>query len=104
MAIAAQAVGRWFSARGGPQATDWLARSVRHMELLGAAQDARSIRVLLDVQRALAGDADAEHRCRSWRPPIRPTRPTPGSRTWAWPGWPGNASATTRRWPATTAR
>jgi hypothetical protein len=34
------------------------------MELLGAVQDARSIRVLLDVQQALSGDPDAEHRLR----------------------------------------
>jgi hypothetical protein len=34
------------------------------MDLIGATQDARSIRVLLDVQLALAGDRDAERRLR----------------------------------------
>jgi len=64
MAMAAQAVGYSISWRGDSRASKWLARSVRHMELVGAAQDARSIRVLLDVQLALAGDPDAEHRLR----------------------------------------
>jgi predicted ATPase/DNA-binding SARP family transcriptional activator len=65
MAMAAQAAGHWVSSRGDARATEWLARSVRHMELLGAVQDARTIRVLLDVQRALTGDPDAEHRLRA---------------------------------------
>jgi predicted ATPase len=65
MAMAAQAAGHWISARGDARAAEWLGRSVRHMELVGATQDARSIRVLLDVQQALAGDPDAEHRLRA---------------------------------------
>ncbi|WP_433724268.1 ATP-binding protein [Actinoplanes sp. CA-051413] len=64
MAMAAQAAGHWISSRGDARAAEWLSRSVRHMELVGATQDARSIRVLLDVQQALAGDPDAEHRLR----------------------------------------
>ena len=64
MAMTAQALGHWVSSQGDSRSIEWLARGVRHMELLGAVQDARSIRVLLDVQRALAGDPDAEHRLR----------------------------------------
>jgi predicted ATPase/DNA-binding SARP family transcriptional activator len=64
MAMTAQALGHWVSSQGGGRSIEWLARGVRHMELLGAVQDARSIRVLLDVQRALEGDPDAEHRLR----------------------------------------
>ncbi|GLY99973.1 BTAD domain-containing putative transcriptional regulator [Actinoplanes sp. NBRC 103695] len=56
MAMAAHAAGH---AAG----TDtWLRRSEQHLELVGAAQDARSTRVLLDTQLALAGDAEAERR------------------------------------------
>ncbi|WP_410622464.1 FAD-dependent oxidoreductase [Amycolatopsis sp. cmx-8-4] len=43
---------------------EWLRRSERHLALVGAAQDARSTRVLLDTQLALAGDAEAERRLR----------------------------------------
>jgi predicted ATPase/DNA-binding SARP family transcriptional activator len=64
MAMAAQVVGHSASSPGDARSSEWLARSVRHMELIGAAQDARSIRVLLDVQLALAGDPDAERRLR----------------------------------------
>ena len=64
MAMTAQALGHWASSQGDARSIEWLARGVRHMELVGAVQDARSIRVLLDVQRALAGDPDAEHRLR----------------------------------------
>ncbi|GGQ68925.1 BTAD domain-containing putative transcriptional regulator [Couchioplanes azureus] len=63
MAISAQAVGHAFGAGRGT-AVEWLARSVRHMELVGAAQDARSARVLLDARKALEGDAEAEVRLR----------------------------------------
>ncbi|MGC4747411.1 BTAD domain-containing putative transcriptional regulator [Micromonospora sp. DT201] len=62
MAVAAQAAGHFFAPRGDARSTDWLARSVRHMDLLGATQDARSVRVMLDVQLALAGDPEAEGR------------------------------------------
>ena len=34
-------------------------RSIEHLELVGAMQDVRSIRVLLDVQRAIAGEDGA---------------------------------------------
>ncbi|MEV4658704.1 BTAD domain-containing putative transcriptional regulator [Micromonospora sp. NPDC049301] len=62
MAMAAGGAGQFFSLRGDARSAEWLARSVRHMDLIGAAQDARSIRVLLDVQLALTGDAEAERR------------------------------------------
>ena len=51
--------GSSWSRRGRPVAPSGWRRSVRHMELVGATQDARSIRVLLDVQLALTGDAEA---------------------------------------------
>lgn len=52
-------------AAGHTTGTDeWLRRSERHLALVGAAQDARSTRVLLDTQLALAGDAEAERRLR----------------------------------------
>ncbi|WP_426593462.1 BTAD domain-containing putative transcriptional regulator [Cellulomonas sp. McL0617] len=64
MGMAAQGVGQWEGARGEPEAEEWLLRSVGHLELVGAQQDVRSIRVLLDVQRALAGEQDAVERLR----------------------------------------
>ncbi|MDG4780935.1 BTAD domain-containing putative transcriptional regulator [Micromonospora sp. WMMD961] len=62
MAMAAGAVGQFLVPSGDARSADWLARSVQHMELVGATQDARSIRVRLDVQLALGGDEDAERR------------------------------------------
>lgn len=62
MAMAAGAVGQFVTPAGEARAADWLARSVRHMEMIGATQDARSIRVRLDMQLALSGDAEAERR------------------------------------------
>ena len=64
MGMAAQAAG--YSHHPGPdaQAGEWLRRGERHLELVGAAQDARSIRVRLDVRLALAGDPAAERRLR----------------------------------------
>ncbi|MFI9638590.1 BTAD domain-containing putative transcriptional regulator [Micromonospora sp. NPDC051925] len=62
MAMAAQTVGHAVTAPDGGRATEWLARSVHHMDLIGATQDSRSVRVLLDVQLALAGDPSAEQR------------------------------------------
>lgn len=59
MGMAAQGVGQWESARGGADADEWLIRSIEHLELVGAMQDVRSIRVLLDVQRAIAGEDGA---------------------------------------------
>ncbi|WP_433042490.1 ATP-binding protein [Dactylosporangium sp. CS-033363] len=56
MGMAAHAAGH---TTGGGQ---WLRRSERHLNLLGAAQDARETRVLLDTQLALAGDEAAERR------------------------------------------
>uniref|UniRef100_UPI0028E4A088 ATP-binding protein n=1 Tax=uncultured Cellulomonas sp. TaxID=189682 RepID=UPI0028E4A088 len=64
MGMAAQGVGQWQSARGEPDAQEWLVRSLRHLELVGAMQDVRSIRVMLDVQQALGGDDDALARLR----------------------------------------
>ncbi|MEO3770488.1 BTAD domain-containing putative transcriptional regulator [Micromonospora sp. B9E7] len=62
MAMAAGAVGQFLNPRGHTGSAEWLARSVRHMEMVGATQDARSIRVRLDVQLALTGDGEAERR------------------------------------------
>lgn len=64
MGMSAQAVGEWFSSRGRSEAGDWLRRGERHLDLIGAVQDAGSIRVLLDVQLANAGDDDAVLRLR----------------------------------------
>jgi len=58
MGMAAQGVAQWSAAHGGDDAVEWLERSVHHLELVGAVQDARSLRVLLDVQRAVEGDQD----------------------------------------------
>ncbi|WP_405097463.1 BTAD domain-containing putative transcriptional regulator [Micromonospora sp. NBC_01412] len=62
MAIAAGAIGQFSGPGGDARSAEWLTRSVRHMDLVGATQDARSIRVRLDMQRALAGDPEAERR------------------------------------------
>ncbi|ROS23686.1 putative ATPase [Cellulomonas sp. PhB150] len=59
MGMAAQGIGQWGSGRGTDDALVWLERGVRHLEIVGAMQDARSIRLLLDVQRAIAGQEDA---------------------------------------------
>ncbi|MGQ5261381.1 BTAD domain-containing putative transcriptional regulator [Micromonospora sp. ZYX-F-536] len=69
MAMAAGGAGQFFSLRGDSRSAEWLARSVHHMDLVGATQDARSIRVLLDVQLALAGDPEAERRLRETAAP-----------------------------------
>ncbi|MFI5910133.1 BTAD domain-containing putative transcriptional regulator [Dactylosporangium sp. NPDC051541] len=58
MAMAAQMIG----AQGGADAADWLRRGAGHMELLGAAEDAGSIRVMLDAQLAQIGDDAAAER------------------------------------------
>ncbi|MFE9192851.1 BTAD domain-containing putative transcriptional regulator [Micromonospora sp. NPDC007208] len=62
MAMAAGAVGQFLVPGGDARSAEWLTRSVQHMELVGAAQDARSIRVRLDAQLALTGDVEAERR------------------------------------------
>ncbi|WP_327003566.1 hypothetical protein OHA72_52295 [Dactylosporangium sp. NBC_01737] len=62
MGMAAQAAGYSASTGPDPRTDEWLRRSERHLQLVGAAQDARSTRVLLDTQLALAGDAEAERR------------------------------------------
>ncbi|GEA79697.1 AfsR/SARP family transcriptional regulator [Cellulomonas uda] len=59
MGMAAQGVAQWSAAEDAAQAVQWLERGVQHLELVGAAQDARSLRVLLDVQRALDGSTEA---------------------------------------------
>ena len=64
MGIAAQAGGHSAGPGPGPLTDEWLRRSERHLALVGAARDARSTRVLLDTQLALAGDAEAERRLR----------------------------------------
>ena len=58
MGMAAQGVAQWSATYGSPDAVTWLERGVHHLELVGAAQDASSLRVLLDVQRAVDGVAD----------------------------------------------
>jgi hypothetical protein len=49
----------------GGRPEEWLRRSERHLALVGAAEDARSTRVLLDTQLALTGDVEAERRLRA---------------------------------------
>jgi hypothetical protein len=60
--MAAQGVGHWAGARGESDAEEWLLRSIEHLQVVGAQHDVRSITVLLDVQRALAGEAAAIER------------------------------------------
>ena len=62
MGMAAHAAGHATDDGPGPRTDEWLRRSERHLALVGAAQDARSTRVLLDTQLALAGDVEAERR------------------------------------------
>ncbi len=62
MGMAAQGIGQWEGGRGGDEAERWLRTSLQELELVGAMQDVRSIRVQLDLQRALAGDASATAR------------------------------------------
>ncbi|WP_146846698.1 BTAD domain-containing putative transcriptional regulator [Cellulomonas terrae] len=59
MGMAAQGIGQWESARGGTDTEAWLRESMEHLELVGAMQDVRSIRVQLDLQRALQGSEEA---------------------------------------------
>ncbi|GAA3304933.1 transcriptional regulator [Dactylosporangium vinaceum] len=56
MGMAAHAAGH-SSAAG-----EWLRRSERHLELVGAEQDARTTQVLLDIHLAQSGDREAERR------------------------------------------
>jgi predicted ATPase/DNA-binding SARP family transcriptional activator len=51
--------------RGGPAAHEWLRVSERHMDLLGAAEDLSSIRIMLDARSAFTGDTDAAARLRA---------------------------------------
>ncbi|WP_235518728.1 BTAD domain-containing putative transcriptional regulator [Cellulomonas sp. Leaf334] len=59
MGMAAQGIGQWESVRSGGDSERWLRESLEHLELVGAMQDVRSLRVQLDMQRALAGDEQA---------------------------------------------
>ena len=59
MGLAAQAVGRWEIGRRGTGADEWLTRAGRHLDLVGAGQDAREILVLRDLRRAVNGSAAA---------------------------------------------
>jgi predicted ATPase len=61
MGTSAQLIG----GRGGPGAHEWLRHSERHMDLLGAAEDLSSIRIMLDARAAFAGDAAAADRLRT---------------------------------------
>jgi hypothetical protein len=58
MGTAAQGVGQWASDEDDETAR-WLARSADHLERVGATLDARSSRLLLDIELATTGDADA---------------------------------------------
>jgi predicted ATPase/DNA-binding SARP family transcriptional activator len=60
MGMAAQMIGA--QTTGDERSSEWLRRGALHMELLGAADDAGSIRVLLDAQLAERGDDEAAER------------------------------------------
>ncbi|WP_433088353.1 ATP-binding protein [Dactylosporangium sp. CA-052675] len=62
MGMAAHAAGHRLNAGPGARTDEWLRRSERHLDLIGAAQDARSARAVLDTHLALAGDTEAERR------------------------------------------
>jgi predicted ATPase/DNA-binding SARP family transcriptional activator len=64
MGMSAQGVARQLVHRGLPGAEEWLRRSQHHLELVGADEDAQSVRILLDIRLALAGDEEAEQRLR----------------------------------------
>ncbi|PVU83126.1 transcriptional regulator [Cellulomonas sp. WB94] len=59
MAIAAQGLGLWKSGPGGTDPDPWLVVAQENFELIGAAQDARSIAVARVVNAAVRGDIDA---------------------------------------------
>jgi predicted ATPase/DNA-binding SARP family transcriptional activator len=59
MGTAAQGVGQWASDEDDDETARWLARSADHLERVGATLDARSSRLLLDIELATTGDADA---------------------------------------------
>ena len=65
MGMAAQGVGQWESARTSSDAEEWLLRGIEHLGIVGAQHDVRSIGILLDVQRAQAGELDAVDRLRA---------------------------------------
>jgi hypothetical protein len=62
--MAAQGIGQWMRNGDRDDADEWLRRGERHLRLIGATEDARSIRVLLDVQLTLKGDPAATDRLR----------------------------------------
>jgi hypothetical protein len=62
MGLAAQGIAQSLATRGRSGVGDWLRRGARHFELVGATQDARSVQVHLDIELALAGDAQARQR------------------------------------------
>jgi hypothetical protein len=57
--MTAQALGQWDASTGRAESEHWLTLGVQHLEAVGAQSDARSVRVLLLVEHAIAGDADA---------------------------------------------
>jgi len=59
MAMAAQGIGLWESGPGGTEPGRWLVVAQENFELVGAAQDARSIAVARVVDAAVRGDVDA---------------------------------------------
>lgn len=62
MGTAAQGVGQWATDHDDGEALRWLTLSAEHLELVGAVADARASRLLLDIELATAGDADAHVR------------------------------------------
>ncbi|MGI5242476.1 BTAD domain-containing putative transcriptional regulator [Dactylosporangium sp. CA-139066] len=74
MGMSAQSIG----SQGAAGSAEWLRRGAAHMELLGAAEDAGTIRILLDVQLAQAGDDDAAGRLRAVVDAPAPATPPQG--------------------------
>jgi predicted ATPase len=62
MGMAAEGIAARLSAASRPGAQEWLRRAESHLRRVGAAEDARSMRVMLDVQLALDGDVPAQQR------------------------------------------
>jgi predicted ATPase/DNA-binding SARP family transcriptional activator/tetratricopeptide (TPR) repeat protein len=59
MGMAAQALGQWDLSQSRAESRQWLTRGVEHLEAIGAQSDARSVKVLLLVEHAIAGDDEA---------------------------------------------
>ena len=59
MGMAAQGIGQWESARTGGDSERWLSESLEHLELVGAMQDVRSLRVQWTCSARWRGDEQA---------------------------------------------